>query len=173
VLLQVPMEPLDYPNNDPGPRTLLTSLSNKDNIKRLHWVMSRMTGYVGLASYMGARFTASNQALTPVLREIAKRGLLYVDDGSSARSIAGRVAGTLNLPFAKADSVLDAVPTPVEIDRALRRLEMTARGKGVAIGYASAQESTIAAISKWAKGAARRGILLVPITVVAARSKSS
>ena len=173
VLLQVPMEPLDYPNNDPGPRTLLTSLSNKDNIKRLHWVMSRMTGYVGLASYMGARFTASNQALTPVLREIAKRGLLYVDDGSSARSIAGRVAGTLNLPFAKADSVLDAVPTPVEIDRALRRLEMTARGKGVAVGYASAQESTIAAISKWAKGAARRGILLVPITVVAARSKSS
>ena len=173
VLLQVPMEPLDYPNNDPGPRTLLTSLSNQDNIKRLHWVMGRATGYVGLASYMGARFTASTQALTPVLREIAKRGLIYVDDGSSARSIAGRVAGTLNLPFAKADSVLDAVPTPVEVERALRRLELTARGKGVAVGYASAQESTIAAIAKWAKGAARRGIVLVPITVVAVKSKSS
>jgi uncharacterized protein len=173
VLLQVPMEPLDYPNNDPGPETLLTSLSNKDNIKRLHWVMGRMSGYVGLASYMGARFTANTQALTPVLREIARRGLIYVDDGSSARSVAGQIAGTLNLPFAKADSVLDAVPTPVEIERALRRLEMTARAKGVAVGYASAQESTIAAIDKWAKGAKRRGILLVPITVVAVKSKSS
>ncbi len=172
-LLQVPMEPLDYPNNDPGPQTLLTSLSNQDNIKRLHWVMGRMTGYVGLASYMGARFTAATQALTPVLREIAKRGLIYVDDGSSARSVAGQVAGTLNLPFAQADSVLDAVPTPVEIERALRRLEMTARAKGVAVGYASAQESSIAAISKWAKGAARRGFLLVPITVVAVKTKSS
>jgi len=173
VLLQIPMEPLDYPNNDPGPRTLLTSLSNQDNIKRLHWVMGRMAGYVGLASYMGARFTASTQALTPVLREIAKRGLIYVDDGSSARSVAGQVAGTLNLPFAKADSVLDAVPTPVEIERALRRLEMTARAKGMAVGYASAQESSIEAISKWAKGAERRGILLVPITVVAVKTKSS
>jgi uncharacterized protein len=65
------------------------------------------------------------------------------------------------------------VPTPVEVERALRRLELTARGKGVAVGYASAQESTIAAIAKWAKGAARRGIVLVPITVVAVKSKSS
>ena len=173
VLLQVPMEPLDYPNNDPGPRTLLTSLSNQDNIKRLHWVMGRMAGYVGLASYMGARFTASTRALTPVLREIAKRGLVYFDDGSSARSIAGQIAGTLDLPFAKANSVLDSVPTPIEIEHALRRLEMTARAKGVAVGYASAQESSIAAISKWAKGAERRGILLVPITVVAVKTKSS
>ncbi len=26
MLLQVPMEPFDYPDNDPGPQTLLTSL---------------------------------------------------------------------------------------------------------------------------------------------------
>ena len=173
VLLQVPMEPLDYPNNDPGPQTLLTSLSNQDNIKRLHWAMGRMSGYVGLASYMGARFTASIQAMTPVLREIAKRGLIYVDDGSSSRSVASQVAGTVNLPFARADSVLDEVPTPTDIEQALRRLEMVAHAKGVAVGYASAQESSIEAISKWAKGAERRGILLVPITVAAVKTKSS
>ena len=173
VLLQVPMEPLDYPNNDPGPRTLLTSLSNDQNIERLHWLMARFEGYVGLASYMGARFTASNQALTPVLRETAKRGLIYVDDGSSPRSIAGQVASTLNLPFAKADSVLDAVPTPIEIERALTRLEMAARAHGVAVGYASAQQGAITTISRWAKTIESRGFLLVPITMVAVKSKSS
>ena len=173
LLLQVPMEPLDYPNNDPGPRTLLTSLSDDQNIARLHWLMGRVQGYVGLASYMGARFTASNQALTPVLREVAKRGLIYVDDGSSPRSIAGQLAGTVNLPFAKTDSVLDAVPTPIEIERALRRLEMTARAHGMAVGYASAQQSTITAISHWAKTVESRGFLLVPITMVAVKAKSS
>lgn len=173
VLLQVPMEPLDYPNNDPGPRTLLTSLSDDQNIERLHWLMGRIKGYVGLASYMGARFTASKQALTPVLREAAKRGLIYVDDGSSPRSIASQLAGSLNLPFARADSVLDAVPTPREIERALARLEMTARANDMAIGYASAQQSTVGVISRWAKEVESRGFLLVPITMVAAKSKSS
>ncbi len=173
VLLQVPMEPLDYPNNDPGPRTLLTSLSTADNIERLHWLMARIKGYVGLASYMGARFTASNQALAPVLRETAKRGLIYVDDGSSPRSNAGQIAGTLNLPFAKADSILDAVPTPSEIEHALKRLEMTARSRGIAVGYASAQQSSITAIAQWAKTVESRGFLLVPITTVAVKAKSS
>src|SRR4051794_1125961 len=119
VLLQAPMEPFDYPDNDPGPQTLLTSLAPAQNVDRLQWLMNRMQGYVGVASLMGSRFTASDQALSPVLREIGKRGLIYVDDGSSARSVAGQIAGAQNLPFAKADIVLDAVPAPAEIDHAL------------------------------------------------------
>jgi uncharacterized protein len=173
VLLQVPMEPFDYPDNDPGPQTLLTSLTPDQNIDRLHWLMSRFQGYVGIASYMGARFTAAEQMLAPVLRETAKRGLIYVDDGSSPRSVAGQIAGSHNLPFAKSDLVLDAVATPVEIDRALTRLEMMARDNGTAVGIATAQPATIARIAEWAKKVEARGFLLVPITMVAIKAKSS
>ena len=173
LLLQVPMEPFEYPDNDPGPQTLLTSLTTEQNTDRLYWLMSRFQGYVGLVNYMGARFTASEQGLAPVLRDVAKRGLIYVDDGSSARSIAGQIAGTNNLPFAKTDVVLDAVPTPVEIDRALARLEMKARDTGFAVGFATAQPATIARVADWAKKVEGRGIFLVPITMVAIKAKSS
>jgi polysaccharide deacetylase 2 family uncharacterized protein YibQ len=173
VLLQVPMEPFDYPDNDPGPQTLLTSLTPEQNIDRLHWLMSRFQGYVGLISFMGARFTASEQGLSPVLRDIAKRGLIYVDDGSSSRSIASQLAGTQNLPFAKADIVLDTVPTTAEIDHALARLEMKARDSGTAVGYATAKPGTIARIAEWIKKADSKGIILVPITMVAIKAKSS
>jgi len=173
VLLQVPMEPFDYPDNDPGPQTLLTSLSSEQNIDRLHWLMSRFQGYVGIMSNMGARFTASEQALAPVLQDTAKRGLIFVDDGSSARSIASQLAGSHNLPFAKADIVLDMVPTPVEIDRALARLEMRARETGTAVGFATAQPATIARIAEWAKKVEPRGFILEPITMVAIKAKSS
>ena len=131
------MEPFDYPDNDPGPQTLLTTLAAEQNLDRLHWLMSRFQGYVGITNYMGARFTATEQALAPVLRETAKRGLIYFDDGASPRSLAGQIAGANNLPFAKADVVIDAVPTPVEIDRALARLEAMARERGIAVGIAS------------------------------------
>jgi hypothetical protein len=173
LLLQIPMEPFDYPDNDPGPQTLLTSLTSEQNIDRLHWLMSRFQGYVGLMSYMGARFTASEQGLAPVLRDAAQRGLIYVDDGSSSRSIAGQLAGAHNLPFARTDIVLDTVPTPLEIDRALARLEMKARDSGVAVGFATAQPATIARIADWAKKVEARGIFLVPITMVAIKAKSS
>ena len=42
--------------------------------------MGRFQGYAGLVTYMGGKFTATEAAITPVLREAAKRGLLFVDD---------------------------------------------------------------------------------------------
>jgi polysaccharide deacetylase 2 family uncharacterized protein YibQ len=173
LLLQVPMEPFDYPDNDPGPQTLLTSLNAGQNVERLHWLMSRLQGYVGIANYMGGRFTASEAALAPILREAALRGLIYVEDGTSPRSLAGQLAGTNNLPYAKADLTIDAVPTAPEIDRALARLEKTARERGIAVGIASALPASIERIALWAKAAESHGILLVPISAAAARGKSS
>ena len=173
LLLQVPMEPFEYPDNDPGPQTLLTAMTPEQNIDRLHWVMSRFQGYVGLANTMGARFTASESSFAPILHEIAKRGLVYVDDGSNPRSVAGRIAGANNSPFARADVTIDTVPTPVEIDRALDRLEMAARERTVAVGIASALPVSIDHIAKWAKAASSRGLLLVPITAVAMKRKQT
>jgi len=173
VLLQVPMEPFEYPDNDPGPQTLLTSLTPQQNIDRLYWLMSRFQGYVGLINTMGARFTASEPSFSPILREAAKRGLIFIDDGSNPRSVAGRIAGANNLPFAQADVILDSVPTAIEIDRALGRLELAARDRGVAVGIASALPVSIDHVAKWAKAAASRGVLVVPISAVAMKAKQS
>jgi len=174
ILLQVPMEPFAYPDNDSGPQTLLTSLTPEQNLERLYWLMSRFQGYVGMIGAMGARFTASEQSFGPVLIEAAKRGLIFVDDGASARSVAGRIASaTSSLSFAKADVVLDAVPTPAEIDHALGRLELAAREHSFAVGIASALPVSIDHVAKWAKAAEGRGLLLVPITAVALKPKQS
>ncbi len=144
-----------------------------ENTDRLHWQMSRFGGYVGMVSYMGARFTASEQALAPVLQEAGKRGLIYVDDGSSPRSIAGQLAGGQSLAFAKTDVVIDAVPTALEIDYALTRLEMAARDQGTAVGLANALPGTVTRIAEWAKKVKARGFVLVPVTMVAVKAKSS
>jgi len=69
--------------------------------------------------------------------------------------------------------ILDSVPSPTEIDRALGRLEMAARERNVAVGIASALPVSIEQIAKWAKAAASRGLLLVPITAVATKAKQT
>ncbi|RDV05732.1 divergent polysaccharide deacetylase family protein [Undibacter mobilis] len=173
LLLQTPMEPFEYPDNDPGPQTLLTSLTPDQNIDRLHWLMSRMQGYVGVVSFMGARFLTAESALAPVLSETAKRGLIFVDGGASQRSVAGQLAAARNMAFAKADIVIDAVPTPVEIERALARLEIVAREGGTAVGIANAQPGTITRVAEWMAKVESRGFVLVPISMIVAKSKST
>ena len=172
VMLQVPMEPFDYPDNDPGPQTLLTSLPAEQNLDRLHWHLSRIQGYAGLANFMGSRFVATDAAMQPLMREAAKRGLAWFDDGSAARSVAGTVAKGQTVPFARADRVIDAVPTATEIDRVLADLETTARQRGLAVGVASALPISIDRIAAWTKVLEGRGILLVPLTTAMQKSKS-
>ncbi len=74
ILLQIPMEPFDYPDNDPGPQTLLATLGPEQNLDRLYWHLSRFQGYAGIANFMGARFVATDAVMQPVIREAAKRG---------------------------------------------------------------------------------------------------
>jgi len=172
ILLQVPMEPYDYPDNDPGPQTLLTSLAPEQNIDRLYWHLSRFQGYAGIANFMGARFVATDAVMLPIVREAAKRGLGYFDDGM-ARSVAPTLAAAQAMPFAKADVSIDAVPTAGEIDRALARLEGLAKERGTAVGVASALPISIERISVWTKALEGRGIMLVPLTTAMLKSKSS
>ncbi|UQR63944.1 divergent polysaccharide deacetylase family protein [Bradyrhizobium sp. C-145] len=173
IFLQIPMEPYDFPDNDPGPQTLLTSLSTDQNMDRLYWHLSRMQGYAGLTNFMGARFIASEPAMQPIIREAAKRGLGFFDDGSSPRSIAPLAAANQGMPFGKGDIAIDVVPTPTEIDRALNKLEATARERGIAVGTASALPVSIERISAWTKTLGDRGILLVPLTTAMLKSKFS
>ena len=173
IFLQVPMEPFDYPDNDPGPQTLLTTLTPEQNIDRLHWHLSRFQGYAGIANFMGARFTTTDSVMQPVIREAAKRGLGYLDDSSSPHSAAPAVTAAQAMPFAKADFIIDAVPTSAEIDRALVKLETLAKERGLAVGVASALPISIERLAAWIKTLESRGIMLVPLTTAMLKSKSS
>jgi len=170
VMLQVPMEPFDYPDNDPGPHTLLAGAKPQENLDRLHWTMGRVAGYVGLVNFMGARLTADEAALRPILKEAAARGLAFLDDGSSSRSVVRGAAAKAGAPAAQADLVLDGVPRAEAIDRELARLEETARQRGFALGAASALPLTVERLARWSRELEKRGILLVPVSAAFGRS---
>jgi polysaccharide deacetylase 2 family uncharacterized protein YibQ len=170
VMLQIPMEPFDYPANDPGPHTLTVRAKPQETLERLQWVMARFTGYTGLVTFMGARLTADEAALAPILREAASRGLLVLDDGSSSRSVI-RTGTTAQVPTLRAQAVVDAVARPDAIDRELARLEDTARSRGFAIGTASALPMSVDRIARWAKALESKGIELVPVSALAGQGQ--
>ncbi len=168
VLLGVPMEPVDYPRQDPGPYTLLTSLSPDENRERLDWVLSRATGYIGVTNMMGSRFTASQTNLLPVMDELKKRGLMFVDGRASEQSVAGALAETMGVPRIIADDTIDADATRDAIDRHLASLEAAAQRDGSALGTGFAYPVTLERVALWAKTLDQKGIALAPASALPA-----
>jgi hypothetical protein len=168
ILLALPMEPLDYPRQDPGPYTLLTSLSARDNLERLDWALSRVTGYVGLTNMMGSRFTASEGDLAPIFEELKKRGLMFVDGRASEQSVAGSLAKSMNLPRVIADAALDSEQSADAIDRRLAELEAVAQRNGAALGLGFAYPVTVERVAAWAKTLEAKALVLAPASALAA-----
>ncbi len=162
VLLETPMEPADYPANDPGPYTLLAANRPEDTVRKLEWVMSRATGYFGLINTLGARFIESDASMKTFNAALKARGLAFVDDG-----LAAKKAGPI--PRASAERVIDEELSASAIDAQLRGLEMGANARGQALGSGFAYPVTINQVRSWANGLSARGLQLAPASALANR----
>lgn len=164
ILLQVPLEPYDYPANDPGPHTLLTGAPKKQNMARLKWLMGRFTGYVGITNTDGAKFVTSYESLKPVMAELKRRGLSFFDTSDTSRSPTEMLAGELGLEFGSAEILIDQDKTAEDIDTNLKKLENLARDRGLAIGVASGLPITVNRLKIWSKELAKKGFELIPLS---------
>ncbi|MHA6288069.1 divergent polysaccharide deacetylase family protein [Maricaulis sp. CAU 1757] len=171
VLIEAPMEPFDYPNNDPGPHTLLADGSSAENGRRLAWVLSRTTGYFGVTNYLGARFSASSDALRDTFATLESRGLAFLHDGAGRRSTIEAAADATDIEFAIADRILDEDLSPEAIDERLLALEALAIQNGAALGTGFAYPTTVQQIGAWAEGLDLRGYQLAPPSAVMARRR--
>ena len=166
VLLQVPMEPFDFPDSDPGPHTLRAGQDEAANLQKLSWALSRFTGYAGVTNLLGQRFLSDSSALSPALTYLGRRGLYFFDNGAATQSVAPSVAAQVGLPAVQSNATLDGIQTALEIDSRLSELETQARANGSAVGSAFLYPVSIARISAWAKGLQARGFVLVPVSAI-------
>jgi polysaccharide deacetylase 2 family uncharacterized protein YibQ len=171
VLLEVPMEPYDFPDSDPGPHTLRSGAGEDANTERLVWALTRFSGYTGVTNLLGGRFLSDANSLEPMLTYLARRGLMFYDNGSANHSAAPDVASRVGVPFAQADSTIDTIQTAMEIDRRLSALESVARTRGSAGGSGQIYPVTIDRVRNWAQGLAGRGFVLVPASAIVSASK--
>ena len=166
VLLELPMEPYDFPENDPGPQSLLTSLSAEENTDRLEWLLSRVAGYAGVINFFGGKFLTAETALGPVMAELKGRGLMIVDNQSASRSKVPDIARRIGIPFVTATTQLDKDLSAAGIDEVLAALERKALADGQAAAAGNTLPLTIERIGLWAEKLHERGITLAPVTAL-------
>jgi polysaccharide deacetylase 2 family uncharacterized protein YibQ len=166
VLISIPMEPLDYPREDPGPQTLLTALPVQQNLDRLEWALSRAVGYVGITNMMGSRFIGAAAELRPVLEVANGRGLLFVETRATNPGEVATLAGEFGLAYAVTDRDLDADLSRGAIDQALLDSEPIARRKNRAIVAGSLYPLTVERVAAWSKTLPDKDLVLTPISAM-------
>lgn len=165
IMLHVAMEP-DNMDNDPGPRVLLRDLEPDEIEKRLVWGLSRLHRYVGINNHMGSKFTTDRYGMTVVMKELHRRGLLFLDSRTTSKSVGAVIAHAVGVPYAERNIFLDNVNKLKAVKDRLAELERFARRRGKAIAIGHPRDATIEALSTWLTDVKSRGFLIVPITKI-------
>ncbi len=167
VLLEIPMEPWGWPSVNPGPQTLLVSAGAGENRNRLLTMLGRAAGYIGIVNYTGQKFLTTGEALSPVLHELKRRGLVFLDDGITNDSLATSLAEVIGVPALQADLRIDLERDPEAVKAALKALEAKARTAGMAVGIGAAFDETLRGVDEWATDLRAKGeVLLVPLSAI-------
>lgn len=164
VLIEIPMEPFDYPENDPGPHTLLSTATSEENQRRLEFLLSRATGYFGVTNYLGGKYASVGEATSATMRALKGRGVAFISDGSAAG--LGSAAENAAMRNAQADRSLDQRPSGDDIAAQLGALEAMATQRGAALGFGVAYSVTIDQVARWAREATRKGLVIAPASAV-------
>jgi len=172
-LLGLPMEPVDYPREDPGPLTLLAALPADENAARLSKLMGEASGYVGFVALWGGRFTAEKAPLLSALEILKQRGLLYVDNKPPAENTTALLADQIKLPWAAANRVIDSDATPAAIDQAFADLETDAQHGGAALAIAALSPAVLEHGANWVATLDKKGLVLAPASAIANRQSTA
>jgi len=168
IMVHMPMQPMNA-DVDPGPNVLTNSLSPEETLKRIVWGLDRLQGYVGVNNHMGSRFTEYAGGMEILLKELKRRGLLFLDSRTSTKSVGAGIALAIDLPFAERNVFLDNVPEVAAVNKQLKLLESVAKRQGYAIAIGHPRDATIFALSQWLAVIAEKGLVQVPISAIVAR----
>jgi polysaccharide deacetylase 2 family uncharacterized protein YibQ len=160
VLLDLPLQPRDFPASDLGPWALDPLAPTEVRLLGLERVLARSDGYVGLAA-ASEGFTDMPDRFAPLAEVLAGRGLGFVELGDDRLAAVAARAG---LAYATAVGPLDAVPDPDAIDAALGQLEGQALREGVALGYLQPYPLSFDRLWQWGRTLDAKGITLVPVS---------
>ncbi len=168
VLLDLPMEPETFPEEDPGPQALMTMLTEEQNLARLEWILARADEVVGLTAALGSRFLGAPDQLRPIFQAMQQKGYLFVDNGVSTAGKVAPLASEVGLVRLASYRFLDQPVTDRKgIDARMIQVEREALAEGHVLALAQPYPTTIEQLAEWAENLHQNGFALLPVTALA------
>lgn len=163
VILHLPMEPLGYPQNNPGVGALLLSMSSETIENKVKSAFDSSPYFAGMNNHMGSRFTQNPTAMRIVLTEVQRRGLFFFDSSTSPQSVAYSEAKQMQLPCIRRDIFLDHDPSLTAIRSQIRTLIRRAQVEGMATAIGHPRLATWRILASESQSFSKERISVVPL----------
>jgi polysaccharide deacetylase 2 family uncharacterized protein YibQ len=147
-IVHMPMEPIGYPEDDPGAMALMTTMSPSDVREHLLSILERYPEVAGINNHMGSKFTQNRSLMDVVMNVLKQKDMFYMDSRTSAESVAVPVANSNGVPVISNDVFLDNRKSREYIRGQLKELVDTARDHGSAVGIGHFQNVETAQVLK-------------------------
>lgn len=161
-LILIPMEPMSFPDDDPGPGLLLTGMTAHELRVRFAKLLGESKTFVGIVNSQGSRFIASSGDVQVLFSDIKKRKLIFVEQPSTFRSSADKLAQDNKIPFIKQSCIID-LSDESSSDK-WYAIANTAKQKGYVSVSVKMQPGSVELIKNISEAMVKDGIELVPVT---------
>jgi len=172
VVLHLPLEPLHYPRVDPGPGTVLVTMSPSRITALLRKHLDQAGTVVAVANHMGSLATQDMTVMTAIYRELKRRGLPFLQVRPAAGSVCKTLASSVGVIYLEPDAVLDTEtrgPSTRALDQAWNAALARARSRGHLVVLMRATPL----VRSWLRGATSgsrlEGVNLVPLASLIGR----
>jgi len=159
VLLDLPLEPPNFPQHDPGALAVLQSHSPGEALGHLDAVLGKAGGYVGVTATLRSPVTATD-SWALMLGELRDRGLLFLGDG-----LVG-VDDKVMPAAASITLVADETPFRTAIDVKLARALASAQRDGSAIVTLSPRPVSFERLIAFLDSLPEKNVTLVPVSAL-------
>lgn len=166
VTLNLPMQPADYPVNDPGPYAMLHNLSNGENLSRLDWILSRSRKTIGLYTTDNETFSNSRAGVSPVLENLKRHNQILIFGNQTNEQTIKNLSESYNLYYANSKLQIDSVLDEQKIKNNLLKLEGEAMANGYAIGYINPYPLSLSLAKQWLNEIDNSKLILVPVSKI-------
>ncbi len=148
LMLHLPMEPVKYPDINPGPGALLSTMSPDILIDQLRKNIKNVPHIVGVNNHMGSRLTSQPDQMNQIFSILKTENLFFIDSRTAPKSQCKASARLLKLKFAQRDVFLDNFQDTEYITGQFKELIQLAKKHGSAIGIGHPYKATLETLSK-------------------------
>ncbi len=163
ILLNIPLEPMNYPEDDPDPEALLIENGDQENLVRLGSILDRAENYHAVYSSHDDKYTSSYKEARDLLQSLKNKKIIYLSGLTDKNALIYQIADKMNFYILDNDVLLDSTISREEIAEKLLKLEHLAQASGSAVAIGGSYPLTIELLNEWIPSLANKGIKIVPI----------
>jgi polysaccharide deacetylase 2 family uncharacterized protein YibQ len=162
VILHLPMEPMDYPQYNPGTGALFTFMTADEFRAALAEDLAAVPHISGVNNHMGSSLTQDREKMEIVLAAIKERRLFFVDSRTTPKTVAYDAAVKLGVPALERDVFLDNEANVESVKAQIDELIRKAKAEGTALGIGHPRPATIKALKEMEKRLTGSEVQVVP-----------